>query len=62
VDALEDEIEHLMHGFESHEMPFPRTKDNIAKFKANLKELDRKLQIARKTLTTRRAANPLPED
>jgi hypothetical protein len=62
VEALEDEIEHLTHAFESQELPFPRTRVDIEKFEGNLAELRTKLQTARATLEKRRATNPLPED
>ena len=60
VDTLEHEIAHLTHAFESQEMPFPRTEQNVAKFQANLEELRKKLQAAQATLKRSRDANPLP--
>jgi hypothetical protein len=62
VDALENEIAHLTNGFESQEIPFPRTKQNIAKFEANLDELRKKLRTAQDSLEKCRDANPRPED
>jgi hypothetical protein len=62
VDALEDELDHLTHAFESQEMPFPRTQQNVAKFEANLEELRKKLRAAQAALKRSRDANPLPED
>ena len=62
VDALEEEIEHLTNAFESGEMPFPRTKENTAKFEGKLADLRGKLRTARAALKKRRDANPLPED
>jgi hypothetical protein len=62
ADALEDEIDHLMGAFESQEVPFPRTQQNIARFEANLEELRKKLEAARSALRASRDANPLPEE
>jgi len=62
VDALENEIDRLMDASGSQEIPFPRTKQNIAKFEANLDELRRKLRTAQVALEKCRDANPLPED
>ena len=60
--ALEDKIERLTEAFESKELPFPRTPAAVEKFEGNLAELRANLQLARETLTARRAANPLPEN
>jgi hypothetical protein len=62
VAALEDEIERLTEAFESKELPFPRNPAAVEKFEGNLAELRANLQLARETLTARRAANPLPEN
>jgi hypothetical protein len=60
ADALADEIANLMDSFESHEIPIPRTPQNIARFEAYLAELRRKLHLAEVRLKACRAANPLP--
>ena len=59
VAALEDEIDHLTDAFETEEVPFPRTKQNIAKFEANLAGLRTKLQSARSELKKSREALPV---
>lgn len=60
VDALEEEISNLMDAFENHEIPIPRTPQNIAKFLAYVAKLRKQLLIAEKRLQACRAANPLP--
>lgn len=60
MDALKDEIDNLMDGFESHEVPIPRTPQNIAKFEAHIDELRERLERAEHTLKKCRIANPLP--
>jgi hypothetical protein len=57
VDALEDEISNLMDAFESHEIPIPRTPENVARFEAYLASLRQKLRQAQGGLTSCRAAN-----
>jgi hypothetical protein len=62
VDALENEIDRLTDAFGSQEIPFPRTKQNIVKFEANLDELRKKLRTAQHALAKCREANPVPDD
>jgi hypothetical protein len=62
VEALDDEIDHLSEAFEAHEIPIPRTKQNVAKFEANLERLRKELRTARGAFKKCRDANPLPED
>jgi hypothetical protein len=57
ADALADEIAYLMEAFESHEIPVPRTPQNIARFEAYVGELRRKLHLAVGRLKACRAAN-----
>jgi hypothetical protein len=58
--ALEDEIERLTEAFQLGELPFPRTDENIARFKARVEELRKKQVAAQITLQKRRHANPVP--
>jgi hypothetical protein len=60
VDALKDEIDNLMDGFESHEVPIPRTPQNIAKFEAHIDGLRERLEREEHALKKCRIANPLP--
>ena len=62
VGALEDEIDRLTEAFELGELPFPRTDENIARFKAHVEELRKKQGAAQITLQKRRDANPVPAD
>lgn len=60
ADALEAELAYLEDAFDSGEIPFPRTPQNIAKFEAYLGKLRRALVLAIRALEKCRAANPLP--
>lgn len=60
VDALQEEIAYLMDAFNSHEIPFPRTPQNIAKFEAHIKKLEQTLRGAERAFRKCRVANPLP--
>jgi hypothetical protein len=62
IEALENEIDRLMDASSSQEMPFPRTKQNIAKFEANLDGLRLKLRTEQVALEKYRNADPVPQD
>ncbi len=62
VSAIEDEIDHLMEAFELGELPFPRTDENVASFKARVEELRQKQRTAQTELQERRDANPVPAE
>jgi hypothetical protein len=62
VGALEDEIDRLTDAFELGELPFPRTDENVARFKALLEERRKKHRAAQIALKKRRDANPLLDD
>jgi hypothetical protein len=62
IEALENEIDRLMDASSSQEMPFPRTKQNIAKFEAILDGLRVKLRTEQDALEKYRNADPVPQD
>jgi hypothetical protein len=62
VGAFEDEIERLTEAFQLGELPFPRTDENIVRFKTRLEELRKKHGAAQSALQKRRDANPPPPD
>ena len=59
VSALEDEIDRLTEAFELGELPFPRTDENVARFKARVEEL-RKTQSAAQIALQKRRDPPVP--
>jgi septation ring formation regulator EzrA len=62
VSALEDEIDRLTEAFELGELPFLRTEENVASFKARVEELRKKQRTAQTELQKRRDANPVPAE
>ena len=62
VSALEDEIDRLTEAFELGELPFPRTDENVARFKARVEELRKTQSAAQIALQKRRDANPVPAE
>src|SRR3984893_18557033 len=62
IEALENEIDRLMDASSSQETPFPRTKQNIAKFEAILDGLRVKLRTEQDALAKYRKADPVPQD
>jgi hypothetical protein len=62
VSALEDEIDRLTEAFELGELPFPRTEENVASFKARVEELRKKQRTAQTELQKRRDANSVPAE
>src|SRR6266481_5965228 len=62
VSALEDEIDRLTEAFELGELPFPRTDENVARFKARVEELRKKQSAAQIALQKRRDSNHVPAE
>ena len=55
--SLEDEIDRLTEAFELGELPFPRTDENVARFKARVEELRKTQSAAQIALQKRRDSN-----
>lgn len=62
VSALEDEIDRLTEAFELGELPFPRTDENVARFKARVEELRKTQSAAQIALQKRRDSNHVPAE
>jgi septation ring formation regulator EzrA len=62
VSALEDEIDRLTEAFELGELPFPRTDENVARFKARVEELRKTQSAAQIALQKRRDSNLVPAE
>jgi hypothetical protein len=60
INALRDEIDNLMAGFDANEIPVPRTPQNVAKFLAMVQGLREELLKAGDALKQCRTANPQP--
>ena len=60
MSALANEIAFLTEASDAQELPFPKTKENTAKFAAHLDELRTKLQTVQRRLAQSSPDNPLP--
>jgi len=56
-ECARDEIDRLTEAFELGELPFPRTDENVARFKARVEELRKTQSAAQIALQKRRDSN-----
>jgi hypothetical protein len=60
VAALENEIAYLTDASDAQDLPFLKTKEDMAKFESHLDGLRTKLRTAQRKLEKFRPANSLP--